>query len=165
MFYSQGRKTDMRRRMPYVSDDSLATSVWISADRNLHCLASLLVQQKFLGERKKRKAARPCHYIPNYKSELCKILVLQSKLIWLQVSLQRCYQRFGKRSTVMPSHRLHHWQLQGALATAVPQVFPLRRPDTILFTPTDTYRLPIARADNQPSLFLETTSTAVPLSH
>lgn len=53
VFYSRGRKTDMHRRMPYVSGESLATLVWISADRNLHCLASLLVQQKFLGERKK----------------------------------------------------------------------------------------------------------------
>lgn len=129
MFHSQKRKTDMHTRTSYVSGGSLATSVSISADRNHHCLASLLVQQKFLVEREKRKAAKPSHYTPNYKPELCRILVLKSKLIWLQVSLLRHYQRFGKNSTVMPGHCSHHWQLQGAMVIAVFQLFPLRRSD------------------------------------
>lgn len=135
MFHSRGRKTDMHTRISYVSAGSLATPVLISADRNLHCLASLLVQQQFLGEKNKqtkRKAARPSHYTPNYKSELCKTSVLKSKLVRLQVSLLRRYQRFGKNSTVTPSRRSHHWQLEGAMVTAVGQQFPLGRPEAPL---------------------------------
>lgn len=107
IFHSRGRKTDMHMRMSYVPGGSLAISVLISADRNLHCLASLLVQQKFLGERKKRKAARPCYYALNYTSEPCKIVTLKSKLIQQQVSFLRRYQRFGKSSAVMPSYCSH----------------------------------------------------------
>lgn len=130
MLSSRKRKTDMHTRTSYVSGGSLAMSALISADRNLHCLASLLVQQKFLEERKKkRKAARPSHYTPNCKSELCKILVLKSKLIWLQVSLLRHYQKIGKSSMVMPSRCSQRWQLQGAMVTAVCQLLPLRRSD------------------------------------
>ncbi len=55
VFHFQERKTGMHTRTSYVSGGSLATPASISADRNLHCLASLLVQQKFLGERKKKR--------------------------------------------------------------------------------------------------------------
>ena len=58
-FHSGGRKTDMHTRTSYVSGGSFATSALISVDRNLHCLASLLVQQKFLGGRKKEKLQDP----------------------------------------------------------------------------------------------------------
>lgn len=54
LFHFPGRETDTHTRTSYVSHGSLAASVLILTHRNLHCLASLLVQQKFLGERKKK---------------------------------------------------------------------------------------------------------------
>lgn len=61
----------MHMRKSYVSAGSLATPVLISADRNLHCLASLLVQQQFLGGKKKKEK-------------------LQDPLITLQTINQNC---------------------------------------------------------------------------
>lgn len=56
LFHFPGRETDTHMRMSYVSQGSFAASMLISTHRNLHCLASLLVPQKFLGEKKKKKS-------------------------------------------------------------------------------------------------------------
>lgn len=49
---------------------------------------------------------------------------------------------------VMPNHSSHPWQLQGALVTAICQLFPLRRPAALPFSQRDTYRFPVAGVDN-----------------
>lgn len=123
VFHSRGRKTSMHTRTSYVSGGSLATSVLISADRNLHYLASLLVQQKFLGERKKKKLQDPLITLQTINQSCAKYWYWKAS----SYGCRFLAEMLSKTSVVMPRH--HSWQLQGTMVTAVHQLFPLRRSD------------------------------------
>lgn len=157
MFHSRGRKTDMHTRISYVSAGSLATPMLISADRNLHCLASLLVQQQFLGEKtnkQKEKLQEPLITLQTINQNSAKYRYWKASsygcrfLCW--DAIKDLARTARLRQAVVPT--TGNWRgLWSRLLGSSSLWGGLKLP----FTQTDAYRLPVAGADEQPPLFWE----------